>query len=180
MTLSTFTSFGTTAVTPPLAPPADTASHNLLTVHGNLNEWALRQKAVKKWVYMKAVQGRVLRAADALHAITRVEADRIAELGFQPPVFVAPNGIAPELLNAFDGADSSGLSARYPELSGKRVIMFLGRLRAIKGLDVLARSFAALAQDIEEAVLLVAGPRPRRLSGSNGSRTTSGRVSWKG
>lgn len=130
----------------------------LLSVHGNLNEWALRQKAVKKWVYMKAVQGRVLRSADALHTITRLEADRIAALGFQTPVFTAPNGVAPNLLNAFDRADSSKLLARCPELSGKRVILFLGRLHAIKGLDLLARSFAAIAQDLGDAALLVTGP----------------------
>ena len=130
----------------------------VLTVHGELDKWALRQKAVKKWVYMKGVQGRVLRSADALHAIVRAEADRITALGFRTPVFVAPNGVAPDLLNTFDRADSSKLLVRHPELSGKHVILFLGRLHAKKGLDVLAGSFVTIAQELWDATLLVAGP----------------------
>ena len=42
----------------------------VLTPHGELGEWHLRHKAVKKRLYMALILGRMLRNADALHAIT--------------------------------------------------------------------------------------------------------------
>ena len=110
----------------------------------------------RKWFYRQAIQNRILQSADALHVLTQSESARVSELGYSSPVFVAPNGIDPDILNA--PIDTNGLLGQYPELAGKRVVLFLGRLHAKKGLDLLARSFAVLADDFRSAVLLVAGP----------------------
>ena len=128
----------------------------VLTPHGELGERHLRHKAWKKRIYMTAALDRILRNANALHAITPAERDRIARLGYQTPVTVAPNGIDP---TQFDNLPNpSKFEDRFPALKDKRVILFLGRLNPTKGLDILARAFTAIARRFPDAALLVAGP----------------------
>ena len=128
----------------------------IVTIHGELSEWSLQHKGWKKFIYRKAILDRVLRNADALHAITFPEKDRIAELGYDTPVTVAPNGIDP---TPYDNLpDPSDFLDRFPILKGKRVILFLGRLNPKKGLDILAHSFSTVKSRFPDAVLLIAGP----------------------
>ena len=128
----------------------------VLSPRGALQEHSLRQKALKKRMYRMVIQDRILKSADAIHALTNAEMASIAKLGYKSPIFVAPNGIDPSPFEC--PADTSAFSAAYPELVGKRVILFLGRLYSQKGLDVLARSYASLSHEFEDTALLVAGP----------------------
>ena len=130
----------------------------VLTVHGALEEWTLRHKSIRKRIYRKLVQDRILDSASAIHAITRPEADRVAELGYQSPIITIPNGVSENLIEDFRHTDASDFLARYPELGGKRVILFMGRMHVIKGADILARSFATIAERFEDAMILFAGP----------------------
>ena len=128
----------------------------VLTPHGELGERHLRHKAWKKRIYMRLILDRILRNADAIHAITAAESDRITKLGCQVPVTVAPNGVDPA---HFDQApDPSVLLNKYPTLRGQNVTLFLGRLNPTKGLDILARSFSDVSRSFSDTALLVAGP----------------------
>ena len=128
----------------------------IVTIHGELSEWSLQHKGWKKLLYRKAVLDKILKNAFTLHAITQAEKDRIAELGYDTPVIVAPNGIDPapfdELPDPYAFLDS------FPVLKGKRVILFMGRLNPNKGLDILAHSFSTLKSRFPDTVLLIAGP----------------------
>ena len=128
----------------------------VLSPRGALQEHYLRQKALKKRMYRMVIQDRILKFADAIHALTNAEMASIAKLGYKSSIFVAPNGIDPSPFER--SPDTSAFSAAYPELVGKRVILFLGRLYSQKGLDVLARSYANLSHEFEDTALLVAGP----------------------
>ena len=128
----------------------------VLTIHGELSEWGLRQKALKKRIYRLLLLDGMLRNVNALHALTRAEKEQVARLGYETPVVVAPNGIKATPFKALP--DPSEFIQRYPVLKGKRIILFLGRLHAKKGLDILARSFSILAKRFEDIVLLVVGP----------------------
>ena len=128
----------------------------VLTIHGELSEWGLRQKALKKRIYMFVLMDRILRNVNALHAITRAEKEQVVKLGYKTPVVVAPNGIEPASFEALP--DPVEFIQRFPVLKGKRIILFLGRLHAKKGLDILARSFSTIARRFEDIVLLVVGP----------------------
>ena len=128
----------------------------VLSPHGEFDEFCLGQKAFKKKMYMGMVQDQFLNAADALHALTVSEMASLSALGYKTPVFVAPVGIDPCPFEHL--SDISGFLAAYPELSGKFVILFMGRLHSKKGLDVLARSYARIASKYRNTVLLVAGP----------------------
>ncbi len=128
----------------------------IVTIHGELNEWNLQQKRLKKRIYMTAIQHRVLKRAAALHAITGAEADRIRDLGYLNDVQMIPNGIHPEEFE--DLPDRSVFTQRYPEASGNLIVLFLGRIQQKKGLDILARVFGNLTQTRDDVRLVVAGP----------------------
>lgn len=124
--------------------------------HGALDPWRLRRKRFRKLVYSRAVLKRFVNSAAALHVLTEAEKTRAAELGFTAPAFVIPNGVDPGPRDA--SPDTSDFLSRRPKLRGKRVVLFLGRVHPMKGLDVLARAFSRVASSIEDAVLLVVGP----------------------
>ena len=131
----------------------------VLTPHGALKEWCLRQKAFKKRIYRMMIQDRILKFADAIHALTNEEMTSISKLGYKSSIFVAPNGIDPAPFEC--PPDTSAFLAAYPELVGKRVILYLGRLHPNKGLDVLARSYANLSHKCKDSALLVVGPNEK-------------------
>ena len=128
----------------------------VVSLHGSLLREKMRYRALRKWIYLHAVQARILRSVDAIHVLVSAEKANISRLGIDTPVFLAPNGIDP--LPPDEPADTAGFLARYPRLAGKRVILFLGRLQRVKGLDVLARSFVTVASRFPDAALLVVGP----------------------
>ena len=128
----------------------------MVTIHGELSEWGLRQKALKKRIYRLCLLDRMLRSAGILHAITDTEKKQILNLGYDAPVVVTPNGIEPSRFEALPSPLS--FMQRFPELKGKRVILFMGRLHPKKGLDILARSFSMIVRRFDNAVLLVVGP----------------------
>ena len=128
----------------------------VLSAHGMLDPWALRQKRVKKALYGAAIERRTVRSAALLHALTEAEAADYARfLGpvAGPPVTVVPNGVT------LPPARSPDLFLdRFPALRGQRLLLFLGRIHPKKGVGVLVRAWAQLARSYPEAHLVVAGP----------------------
>jgi len=55
-------------------------------------------------------------------------------------------------------AQRDALFDRFPELTGKRILLFLGRIHKIKGCDILINAFASVAQRDEQLHLVMAGP----------------------
>lgn len=132
------------------------AKHYVVTVHGEMNPWSLRQKRLKKWVYMRAVQKRVLERAAVVHAITAEEKQHILDQGIRAPIQVIPNGINVQTFK--DLPSGTAFVERFPILNGKRVVLFLGRIHSHKGLDLLANAFARLASRDEDVRLVITGP----------------------
>lgn len=129
----------------------------VVSVHGELDPWALAQKRLKKRVYHSLVQGPMLRSATAIHALSKLEFEQIRNCGLRNPVAVVPNGVD---LDDVEPAGASG-DAFFSECSiprGSRIILFLGRLHYKKGLDILLQAFAHVVTDLGQAVLVVAGP----------------------
>jgi len=116
----------------------------VITPHGMLQPWALRQKGWRKWLAFRFYQRRDLRGAACLHATAEAEVVQWRRLGFSPPVAVIPNGIeVPE--------DVLGMSVAAGDDAGGRVgwdrrrtILFLSRLHPKKGLLDLVQAWARL------------------------------------
>ena len=128
----------------------------IVTIHGELNEWNLQQKRLKKQIYMTAIQRGILQKSAALHAITQAESNRIRQLEIETPVAMIPNGTHTEEFENLP--DRSQFVSRYPELENRLIVLFLGRIQQKKGLDILAQAFGNLARTRDDVRLVVAGP----------------------
>ena len=127
----------------------------LVAAHGMAEPWALRHKALKKKVYTALVEGKNLRGASCLHALARPEIGHLRALAPRTPIALVPNGVD---LDPFENLPPrSILEAEYPELKGKFVLLFYGRLHVKKGLDLLARALAGVKHDHPDLHVLLAG-----------------------
>ncbi|MCB9882764.1 MAG: glycosyltransferase [Planctomycetes bacterium] len=124
------------------------------SAEGALCPVRLEVKARRKKFFLPLVEHRVLGAAEALHAMNEKERDDYLEQGARENrIFMVPNGI--EL------ADRIHSTERYEArealgLTDERVLLYLGRVTPLKGLDLLIQGMSyALWNDL---VLLVAGP----------------------
>lgn len=112
----------------------------LVSTHGMLNDFALSISSARKRIALPLYERRHLRNADCIHALTHAELDAIRRFGLRNPVCVIPNGI--------DLPQPSAASERPPwgEFVGDddKVLLYLGRLHPIKGLDVLLRGWHSL------------------------------------
>lgn len=127
----------------------------LIAAHGMAEPWALRQKRLKKQVYTALIEGRNLRRAACLHALSRPEIGHLRRLAPQTPICWVPNGVD---LACFENLPPrSAMEGRHPELKGKFLLLFLGRLHPKKGLDLLAEALTTLAPNQPALHLLLAG-----------------------
>ena len=125
----------------------------LLSAHGMLEPWALRNKRLKKQVYAAFAEHRNVRKADCLHALTAAEVEDYRRFGARGPIAVLPNGVS---VPPSPGAEP--FLVQFPTLRGKRIVLFLGRIHLKKGLDLLIESWSTLARRFPEAHLVLAGP----------------------
>jgi len=128
----------------------------VVTVHGEMNPWSLGQKKLRKQLYMKAIQKRVLERAAAVQAVTVEEAQHIRALATQAPIKVIPNGINAQTFKHLP--TPTIFLERFPVLSGKRIVLFVGRIHSHKGLDLLGHAFSRLASRREDVCLVIVGP----------------------
>jgi len=128
----------------------------VVTVHGGLEPWAINHKAFKKKIYWALFQRRILQRATALHAITDEEVKHIRACGIDNEILMIPNGINPQEFCSLPVRRE--MERLYPQFVGKQVVLFLGRLHPIKGLDILARAFGKVAKMREDLCLLIVGP----------------------
>jgi len=106
----------------------------IISPHGMLDSWALRNSAWKKKLAGWAYENRHLRGAACLHALNDAEARSIRDYGLRNPICIIPNGV--ELPDEF------GRGSGRP-----KVCLFLGRLHPKKGLAELIRAWAAVPHD---------------------------------
>ncbi|MEW4570358.1 glycosyltransferase [Tautonia sp. JC769] len=134
----------------------------LIAAHGMAEPWALKHKAIKKRVYTALIEGKNLKRASCLHALSRPEIGHLRALAPKANVCFVPNGV--DLGPFEDLPGRSGLEAEHPELAGKFCLLFYGRLHVKKGLDLLAEALGTLAKDHPEVHVLLAGHDDGALS----------------
>ena len=116
----------------------------------------------KKWVYLALVELRNLRRASCLHALSRPEISHLRKLAPWPPICFIPNGVDLAPFNSLPARRA--LEVECPELVGKFILLFFGRLHAKKGLDLLAQAMGEVAPTRKELHLLIAGTDDGALS----------------
>jgi glycosyltransferase involved in cell wall biosynthesis len=132
-------------------------------VHGALGPWAKHtypMKHVKKWLYWPWAEYRVLRDASAVF-FTSEEERGLASKSFwlyKANEVVVNYGIASPPGDA--ELQREMFLDKYPDLRGRRLILFLSRIHQQKGCDLLLRAFAQMAHRHKGLHLVIAGPDP--------------------
>jgi glycosyltransferase involved in cell wall biosynthesis len=157
--------------------------------HGALDPWFNRQyplKHLKKRLYWPMQQA-VLRDASAVFFTTEVERD-LASSSFRSANWnsiVVPYGITDPMANL---SQSDSLLEEFylalPSLRGRHFLLFLARIHAKKGCDLLVEAFAKLAPLAPDVDLVMAGPDQEGLEARLKSLTErlgiAKRVHWPG
>ncbi len=111
----------------------------IVSPHGMLDPWALRNSRWKKRVSALAYENRHLHGAACLHALSIAEAKAMREFGLGNPICVIPNGI--------DLPERSG-----PRPSGQaRTLFYLGRLHPKKGLPLLLEAWSLIRDEADRS-----------------------------
>lgn len=110
----------------------------IVSPHGMLDSWALRNSALKKRVVAELFERRNVIQAGALHALCAPELRAIRAYGYRGPVATIPNGVFLEetTLTPARPAWSSDIPV------GAKVLLFLGRIHPKKGLEQLLQAMA--------------------------------------
>jgi glycosyltransferase involved in cell wall biosynthesis len=96
-----------------------------------------------------------------------------------PDHFLARNGVDLDLESTRHGL----LRARFPELEGRRIMLFQGRLHAIKGLDLQLQALSRLISKYPDLIWLLVGPDDGewpRLQSSIRKMRLEAHVKWIG
>lgn len=116
---------------------------------GQLSAWSLRQKAMKKALYLALVERKNLRGAAGIHCTSEAERRDVLAFDAGLPAFVSPIGVD-EVAKGLHPSAGEGGAAREAVLhrlglrGGDFVVLYLGRLHPKKGLDVLLDAVAGL------------------------------------
>ncbi|HAR63834.1 MAG: transferase [Candidatus Margulisiibacteriota bacterium] len=158
-----------------------------LFTHGMLDPWFKEHyplKHLKKMVYWHFAESRVLKDAKAV-LFTCEEELLLARRSFRS---YSCNEKAVSYGTSAPPGDKETLKkkffADYPELHGKKILLFLGRIHPKKGCDLLIDAFSLVFQNEPSVQLVIAGPdqvgwkkelatRARQLGVEN-------RITWTG
>jgi glycosyltransferase involved in cell wall biosynthesis len=131
----------------------------VIDAHGSTPRIAGAKLSIKrflKWLYDVAFGYRTLRDAGKFIAETEVGVNEYKKLGVNPDKITL---IHPPIdINAFSQLPLPGLFRRRYDIKERYVILFLGRIHWIKGIDFLVESFYQLLQQRRDVRLLIVGP----------------------
>lgn len=131
-----------------------TGRRHVISPHGMLDPWALRNSRWKKVIARAVYERKNLARAACLQAGSESEHRAIRQAGLNNPVFILPNGIhMPDDLD--QPAKPPGWAASVEP--GAKILLYLGRLHPKKGLDLLLDAWKQATGGTGEWRLVIAG-----------------------
>ena len=132
---------------------------HIIMPHGSLDPYLYKRSTwgsvLLKRGYERLFDIPNLNHANSIHYTAEEERRRASFLGLKAPSFVIPNGLN---WDNFEQLPSRGAFRSKLELGDEPLVLFLGRLHFVKGLDLLVPAFAQVHQHCPEARLAIVGP----------------------
>lgn len=112
----------------------------ILSPHGMLEPWSLKEGELKKKLALTLFQGKDIKNASCIHATAQMEAENIRKLGFKNPIAVIPNGID---VNEFPLSE-------IKQTRQKHTILFLSRIHPKKGIELFIEAWQNLGKTLRQ------------------------------
>ncbi len=127
-----------------------------ISPHGVLAPFQREVSARKKWLYNKVFANQILQKASVIFYSAEGEREDAAELGLRPPSVLVPDGFDP---SAFESLPERGrFRDRYFQGYKGPLVLFLARLNAKKGLDLLINAMRIVMERRQNVRLAIVGP----------------------
>lgn len=127
----------------------------VLQGHGSIPR-RMTKKGLKS-VYDELWGYKLLKNASKIIAVTPTEVEQCRNMGIpDSKIEIVPNGVN---LNEFKNLPIKGeFKNKYSINSNDKMILFLGRIHPIKGIDMLVKAYAKLLNKINDVKLAIVGP----------------------
>ena len=131
----------------------------VIDAHGSMPRTSRSCKSIKwllKWIFDVSYGNNILKDAQKVVAETRDGFDEYIAMGVnrEDIRLITP----PFDISEFSKLPPGGLFRDKYRIKAKHVVMFLGRIHWIKGIDFLIESFGGMSKLRDDAVLVIAGP----------------------
>ncbi len=127
----------------------------MVQAHGSVMPFY--QKTLIKKIFDKLWGNNILNGASKVIALTKIESQQYEKMGIdETRIEIIPNGI-----NLFEYKKlpiKGKFRKKYDIKDDEKIILYLGRLNRIKGIDVLLEAFSDLLIDTKNVKLVIAGP----------------------
>ena len=126
-------------------------------LHGHGSVLPTFQKRRLKKIFDLFFGYRILRDASKVIALTKTEAEQYKKMGMdEDKIEIVPNGID---RSEYDNLPERGKFRRkYSIRDDEKLILYLGRIHKIKGVNLLVKAFAELVKELDNVRLVIVGP----------------------
>lgn len=133
----------------------------IIQAHGSLITFFQKQKLKK--IFDLFFGYKILNGASKVIALTRTEAEQYKKMGVdENKIEVMPNGIN---LSEYENLpERRGFRSKYGIKSTGKIVLYLGRIHKIKGVNLLVEAFCDLVNKMEDVKLVIVGPDDGFLS----------------
>ena len=129
----------------------------IITTHGSLEPFLYNQKRyfLAKRIHEMLVEFPNINKASGIHCTSKQEKESIRNLNLKASGIVIPNGLD---ISVYNTLPSKGTFRKKNNLGKKKLILHLGRIHFVKGLDILIKAFATVGRRRDDLHLILAGP----------------------
>ena len=124
--------------------------------HGALPHSKGLTKRILSWLFDCFFTRQFLRDASSVVALTTAEVKQYRAFGVpKEKIEIIPNAIS---LDEYTQRNNGAFRKKFHIPETQKVVLFLGRINEIKGLDTLIKAFARVTEQISDVTLVIVGP----------------------
>jgi glycosyltransferase involved in cell wall biosynthesis len=127
----------------------------VIQTHGSLSS-STGKKQLKN-IFDISFGRHIIKSASKVIALTEIESKQYIDMGVDPnKIDIIPNGIDIHEYNDLSHRDE--FRDKYSIKKSDKVILFLGRINKVKGIDLLIEAFSDLTKKLDDVKLVIVGP----------------------